>query len=138
MSGWMAHLLLCIRYMEVLKPIPSEGGSFHLKSSLIGVHPKGKGALVETLSELVDSRGEVYVKFINGVFVVGAKDFVPAGVTHSQNIPVSLFLFAFVLSPSFPFSLFSFMLQVPSRAPDAVEEMATLRHQAHLYRLSGM
>ena len=94
-------MMLCIhahslpsrfRYMEILRPIPSDGGSFHLKSSLVGVHSKGKGALVESLSELVDENGNVYVKLISGAFVVGAKDFTPAGVTHSLNIAVCPFL----------------------------------------------
>lgn len=103
------------RHIQVFRPISAEGEKLKIKSTLVGVHHKGKGALVETISEFIDEDGKVCVKLTNGTFVVGAKDFTPqnAGETYSQNVPV------------------------PKRDPDAVEEMKISPTQAQLYRLSG-
>ena len=55
------------RYVEKIKPIPGSGGTFQLRSRLIGVHKKGSGALTETESELYDPKtGDVYYKFVSG------------------------------------------------------------------------
>jgi 3-hydroxyacyl-CoA dehydrogenase/3a,7a,12a-trihydroxy-5b-cholest-24-enoyl-CoA hydratase len=101
------------RYLEVLHPLPLEG-TFKLTSKLIGVHKRGKGALVENEVTISDDT-KTYVRMVSGAFLVGAKDFEPeaAGETYSENV------------------------KVPSREPDAVDEVATGVHQTHLYRLSG-
>jgi acyl dehydratase len=101
------------RYLEVLRPIPPTPSTFQIRSKLVGVHPKPKGALVETIAEVVDSSGVVYVRIVSGTFVVGAKDVADSGTTYSQAV------------------------ETPKRAPDAVQEMRTSPTQAHLYRLSG-
>lgn len=51
------------RYVEMIKPLPAEGGTFQLRSRLIAVSKKGSGALTETESELFDPKtGDVYYK----------------------------------------------------------------------------
>ena len=51
------------RYVEKVKPMPAEGGTFELRSRLIAVTKKGSGALTETESELYDPKtGDVYYK----------------------------------------------------------------------------
>jgi hypothetical protein len=101
------------RYLEVLHPLPQEG-TFQLTSKLMGVHKRGKGALVENEVTLSDDK-HTYVRMVSGAFLVGAKNFEPenAGKTNSENI------------------------KVPQREPDAVEETATSPFQTHIYRLSG-
>uniref|UniRef100_A0A7S4NQ34 MaoC-like domain-containing protein n=1 Tax=Paramoeba aestuarina TaxID=180227 RepID=A0A7S4NQ34_9EUKA len=103
------------RQIEIIRPISAEGEKLKIKSTLVGIHQKGKGALVETTSEFIDEEGKVCVKLTNGTFVVGAKGFTPekAGQTYSLAVPP------------------------PKRAPDAVCEMKTSPTQAHVYRLSG-
>jgi len=102
------------RYLEVVNPLPKEGAVLTIKNTLVGVHKRGQGAIVETESIISDD-SKVYVKLISGAFLVGAKDFEPenAGKTFSENI------------------------SIPKRNPDAVEESKTLGNQAHIYRLSG-
>eukprot|EP01126_Amoeba_proteus_P013340 TRINITY_DN15652_c0_g1_i3.p1 TRINITY_DN15652_c0_g1~~TRINITY_DN15652_c0_g1_i3.p1 ORF type:complete len:284 (+),score=50.42 TRINITY_DN15652_c0_g1_i3:74-853(+) len=101
------------RFLEVLHPIPLEG-TFTLKSKLLGIHKRGKGALVESETLLCDDT-RTYVRMVSGAFLVGAKNFKPesAGQTNSETI------------------------HPPTRQPDAVEETPTLPNHAHIYRLSG-
>jgi len=100
------------RYLEVVNPLPKEGASLTLKNTLLGIHKKGQGAIVET-ETIISDESKVYVKIISGGFLVGAKNFESAGKSFSENI------------------------SVPKRNPDAVEESKTLASQAHIYRLSG-
>jgi len=101
------------RFLEVLHPLPNEG-TFKLTTKVIGVHKRGKGALVENEVTLSDDN-KTYVRMVSGVFLVGAKNFEPenAGTTNSESI------------------------KVPQREPDAVEETVTSPQQTHIYRLSG-
>lgn len=103
------------RCLEILKPLPSTCTEFNLKTTLVGVHARGKGALVETESLLEGKDGEVFVKIVSGAFMVGAKGFTPKalGVSFSEKI------------------------SVPARGPDAVVTMKTSPDQTHIYRLSG-
>eukprot|EP00008_Paramoeba_atlantica_P010119 CAMPEP_0201487684 /NCGR_PEP_ID=MMETSP0151_2-20130828/15141_1 /ASSEMBLY_ACC=CAM_ASM_000257 /TAXON_ID=200890 /ORGANISM="Paramoeba atlantica, Strain 621/1 / CCAP 1560/9" /LENGTH=300 /DNA_ID=CAMNT_0047872807 /DNA_START=73 /DNA_END=972 /DNA_ORIENTATION=+ len=101
------------RHLEIITPISPDGGKYVVRSTLIGVHQKGKGALVETRTEFIGEDGAVHVRLTNGTFVVGAKNFKGAGETNSQSIPV------------------------PKRSPDAEVEMKTSETQAQVYRLSG-
>lgn len=51
------------RYVEKVKPMPAEGGTFELRSRLTAVSKKGSGALTETESELYDPKtGDIYYK----------------------------------------------------------------------------
>jgi len=101
------------RYLEILHPLPLEG-EFKLTSKVIGVHKRGKGALVENEVTISDDT-KTYVRMVSGVFLVGAKNFEPesAGQTNSEAI------------------------QPPSREPDALDDTVTSPYQTHLYRLSG-
>jgi len=101
------------RFLEILHPLPLEG-TFTLKDTLIGVHKRGQGALVETETTISDDK-HTYVRIVSGAFLVGAKDFTPesAGQTYSENI------------------------KLPARNADAVEELKTSPLQTHIYRLSG-
>jgi len=103
------------RYLQVLHPLPKDGGKLKLRSKLIGIHKRGKGALVETESTLYDEGGISYMRLISGSFVVGAKNFQPEAAGQS----------------------FSEKLNTPSREPDAVDECPTSEFQTHIYRLSG-
>lgn len=103
------------RYLEVINQLPAKGEhKFRIKSRLLGVQGKKGGALVETENIIFDAdSGKDYIRIVSGTYMVGAKDVVSAGDTNSQNI------------------------EVPKRAPDAVEESQTSVGQAQLYRLSG-
>lgn len=101
------------RYIEIVKPMPSAGGSFFLKTRLAGVFKKGKGATCETDSIITDAKGEVYVKMCSAAFAVGAKGFADAGKSNSE------------------------VVAVPTRAADKTVEMTTSAFQTHIYRLSG-
>jgi 3-hydroxyacyl-CoA dehydrogenase/3a,7a,12a-trihydroxy-5b-cholest-24-enoyl-CoA hydratase len=78
------------------------------------VHKKGSGALMETNSELVDEKGNVYYKFQSAGFVIGAYGFTDAGITNAESIKAP-----------------------KGKAPDAEIELETSPEQAHLYRLSA-
>ena len=102
------------RYIEKIKPLPSSGGTFQIRSRLLGIHKKGSGALTETESELFDpATGEVYYKFVGAGFGIGAHSFKDGGKNFSQKV------------------------DPPSRDPDAVYEEHVADNQAHIYRLSG-
>ena len=103
------------RYVEKIKPMPTEGGTFQIRSRLIAVSAKGSGALTETESELFDpASGDVYYRFVSGGFSIGAHSFKDGGTT----------------SPAFA-------VTVPDREPDVVVEEHVDPRQAHVYRLSG-
>jgi len=100
------------RYLELIRPFPTEPCELTLRSKCIGVHRKGKGALVETESFL-ERNGETVVRIVSGAFLVGAKGFADTGRSFSKAI------------------------DAPARKPDFVDESSTLPGQAHIYRLSG-
>lgn len=101
------------RYIEQIAPLPKNGGEFILKSRCVGVHDKGKGALVESETILCDAHGKEYTRMIGGGFLRGLQGFKSAGKSFSENV------------------------KIPSRPADAVREEKTLVNQAHIYRLSG-
>ena len=72
------------RYIERVRPLPPDGGSLQLRTKLVGVLPKGKGALLQTVSELSDASGALLYRLQAASFAVGAKDFKPSGVVHSR------------------------------------------------------
>jgi peroxisomal enoyl-CoA hydratase 2 len=101
------------RYIERIKALPTSGGTFQIRSRLLGIHKKGSGALTETESELFDPEtGEVYYKFVGAGFGIGARDFVDGGKNFSQTV------------------------KPPQRQPDSVVEEHVADNQAHIYRLS--
>jgi peroxisomal enoyl-CoA hydratase 2 len=107
------------RYLEMKKPLPLEG-EVHVRSRLIGVHPRGKGnGFVESESVVSDASGDDCIKIVNGSFRRGVEKlgdiepFEGSGETFSQKIAV------------------------PDRAPDITLSAAIPDNQAHLYRLSG-
>ena len=44
------------RFVEVINPLPVDGGDFYLKSRLIGVHKRGSGASVEMEQIIEDAQ----------------------------------------------------------------------------------
>ena len=72
------------RYIERVRPLQTEGGSLQLRTKLVGVLPKGKGALLQTESELSDASGTLLYRMQAASFAVGAKGFKGAGVSHSR------------------------------------------------------
>lgn len=64
------------RYLEILHPLPVEGGTFEMKQTLVGIHNKGKGATVETETLIYDDKHQ-YIRICSGAFLVGARDFTP-------------------------------------------------------------
>lgn len=105
------------RYIERVRTLPCKPGDIPKKMTvrrrLIGAHKKGSGALVETESELIDDKGNVYYKFITADFMIGAYGFTETGITKAEKV------------------------NVPKRAPDAEVELETTPEQAHMYRLSS-
>ena len=70
------------RYIERVRPLQTEGGSLQLRTKLVGVLPKGKGALLQTESELSDASGTLLYRMQAASFAVGAKGFKGAGVSQ--------------------------------------------------------
>jgi len=101
------------RYLEVLKPLPNEGGNFLQKGRYIAISDKKTGALVESEDLITDEKGTPYIRIISGAFYVGVTGFESAGTSNSKKF------------------------SVPSREPDKVVEQKTDKQQAVLYRLSG-
>mmetsp|Transcript_27997 Transcript_27997/g.55106 ORF Transcript_27997/g.55106 Transcript_27997/m.55106 type:complete len:299 (+) Transcript_27997:2-898(+) len=101
------------RSIEIINPLPAEGGEFILRNRLLSVSGKPKGAVVESESVVTDASGKEYVRMLQGTFLVGPKGVGSAGKPCFAKVPK------------------------PSREPDAVIEYTTLKNQAHIYRLSG-
>eukprot|EP00298_Acanthocystis_sp_HF-20_P004034 c14382_g1_i1.p1 GENE.c14382_g1_i1~~c14382_g1_i1.p1 ORF type:complete len:307 (-),score=131.34 c14382_g1_i1:41-916(-) len=102
------------RYMEKVNDLPTAQTSLVLRSKLIGVHKRGKGALVEVESELIGKdNGVLYYRMGSGAFMVGATDFEDFGTSRSEKLPP------------------------PSRQPDKVSEVLIPKNQTSIYRLSG-
>jgi len=100
------------QYLEVLKPIPTEG-KFKAVTKVLGLHDKGKGALQEMETTLFDESGAAVCKLVNGAFIRGLTGFKSAGKTMSMDVPI------------------------PKRPADKIVEEKTSPYQAHIYRLSG-
>jgi len=100
------------QYLEILSELPTSG-DFTVKTEVIGLHDKGKGALMETESTMFDEEGKAIVKIAMGSFMRGLTGFQGAGRTYSKAY------------------------KPPARAPDAVQTETTTANQALLYRLSG-
>ena len=102
------------RYVEKIKPLPCAGGTFQIRSRLLGIHKKGSGALTEIESELFDpTTGQIFYRFVSAGFAIGAHSFKDAGQSFSRSI------------------------ELPSRPPDMVAIEHIAANQAHIYRLSG-
>jgi acyl dehydratase len=100
-------------------PLPI-AGSVRVISRLIAVHPRGKGsAFVETESKVLDAKGNLCVRMINGSFRRGV-----AGLGDIE---------AFEGSGQTFFS----RIDMPERAPDVEVDAHVAGNQAHIYRLSG-
>eukprot|EP01108_Squamamoeba_japonica_P003608 TRINITY_DN28_c0_g1_i2.p1 TRINITY_DN28_c0_g1~~TRINITY_DN28_c0_g1_i2.p1 ORF type:complete len:197 (-),score=62.52 TRINITY_DN28_c0_g1_i2:460-990(-) len=76
------------RYLEIVRPLPAEASEFRMTSRLVGVHKKGKGALVESESVIEDANGVAYVRMRSGAFLVGAN-----GLKTAANRTLSPFQF---------------------------------------------
>jgi 3-hydroxyacyl-CoA dehydrogenase/3a,7a,12a-trihydroxy-5b-cholest-24-enoyl-CoA hydratase len=101
------------RFMEKVNDLPTSPTKLVLRSRIVGVHARGKGALVETESELLGKDGTLYYRMSGGGFHVGATGFTDCGITHSERLPP------------------------PSRAPDTTVEFFVPKNQSTIYRLSG-
>lgn len=101
------------KIIEKVAEIPAEGAKLRLVGGVVGVHDKGKGALVETATELQGEDGKVYYRMLSSAFLVGAKNFKAAGKQHFENT-----------TP-------------PEGAPSMVVEVPTDPEIASLFRLSG-
>ncbi len=107
------------RCIEQLAPLPLQG-TVQVRSRLLAVHPRSKGAsFTELESEVIDATGTVCTRVFTGIFRRGVEKlgdiepFAGQGLSRSKTITV------------------------PERTPD-VECVATIAaNQAQLYRLSG-
>ena len=107
------------RYLEVLSPLPAKG-TVHVRSRLIGAHPRGRGnGFCEFESIVVDEAGNDCIRMVNGSFRRGVQKlgdiepFEGSGTTYSQKI------------------------EVPSSSPTHTMKVNIAENQAHIYRLSG-
>ena len=107
------------RYLSVEHPLPL-AGTVSVRSRVVGIHPKGKGAgFVECETEVTDAEGNVCVRMANGSFRRGVHElgdiepFEGSGTTYSGSI------------------------ELPDTAPDVTAEAPIAAGQAHIYRLSG-
>lgn len=73
--------------IEKVNELPAEGAKLKLQGRLVGVHKKGSGALLEREFDIVDDKGKVYYKLVDGAMLVGAKDFTDSGISHSKSNP---------------------------------------------------
>ena len=109
--------------LEVLRTLPTSGGSFTLRTRIIGVHDKGKGMLMEQESVLVDDHdAATYARLVAGIFVRGLGGF--DNKDKSAQSPAQK------QAPQPSKNVFS-------TPPHAEFEFKTGKDQALLYRLSG-
>merc|ERR1712086_310959 len=59
------------RFVEVLKPLPYDGGAFKLKTRCTSLQMKSSGCVMETESLITDDKGDEYVKLIGASFFRG-------------------------------------------------------------------
>jgi acyl dehydratase len=107
------------RRIEQLAPLPT-AGTVQVRSRLLAVHPRGKGAaFTEYETEVQDEDDRICLRIVTGVFRRGVErlgDIEPfAGCGISQSVK----------------------LDVPARAADLDLSVAIPATQAHVYRLSG-
>jgi len=104
------------RYIECVRPMPLEGGSFVFRAEHTAVLKKGPGSLVSEVKVTIeDQNGGVYYRFWGSFYARGKKmiDFKDAGTSGAVAI------------------------EIPDRAPDATEQCQTSPLQALMYRLAG-
>ena len=53
------------RYLEVINPIPIDGGNFKFRNKTVGVYDVGKAAVVKSESVMLDDAGKEYVKIVS-------------------------------------------------------------------------
>jgi len=111
----MSNVVDAERYLEILEPLPYDGGEFKLKSRCTSIQMKKSGCVTENESVLVDGSGKEYVKFVGAAFFRGKQ-------------------YANEKSAGTPFFT---ALAAPARAPDKVVEEVVPLHQPQIYRLSG-
>jgi peroxisomal enoyl-CoA hydratase 2 len=107
------------RQIELLAPLPL-AGTVQVRSRLLAVHPRGKGAaFVEVESEVHDADGRLCVRMVAGSFRRGVaalgdiEAFTGRGFSRSQRLPT------------------------PERAADVELALTIAANQAMVYRLSG-
>eukprot|EP00933_Yihiella_yeosuensis_P006675 TRINITY_DN111418_c0_g1_i1.p1 TRINITY_DN111418_c0_g1~~TRINITY_DN111418_c0_g1_i1.p1 ORF type:complete len:307 (-),score=66.02 TRINITY_DN111418_c0_g1_i1:27-923(-) len=74
------------KLIEKVAELPKQGAKLHLIGGVVGVHNKGKGALIERLFELIDDTGKTYYKIVDGSFWVGATGFKDSGKSYSKTV----------------------------------------------------
>jgi len=112
-------LLDAERHLEQLAPLPLQG-TVQLRSRLLAVHPRPRGAaFTEVQTEVTDAGGQVCVRLVSGAFARGVaalgdiEPFEGAGISHSTKI------------------------SLPEHAPDLELSAHIAANQAQVYRLSG-
>ncbi|PNW83135.1 hypothetical protein CHLRE_06g308100v5 [Chlamydomonas reinhardtii] len=108
------------QYLQLLAPLPAEGGQLVSRPELVDMQAKGKGLVVvlrTVTTDAVSGRDVAINEFTT--FILGKGD-VRTPWPPAPRLPAAV-------APNEP----------PARAPDAVAELATSRDQAALYRLSG-
>ena len=103
------------RYLEILEPLPYDGGEFQIKSRCTSMQMKKSGCVMELESILTDMDGKEYVKLVGASFFRGKQ-------------------YADLKSAGTPFFT---PVEAPKRAPDKVVEEKVPVNQTQLYRLSG-
>lgn len=99
--------------LEVINPLPTNGGEFIVKKKVTGIYDKGSGMVMESTATLTDASGKEYTKMVSKAFVRGYGGWNgPKGPKPVSRAP-------------------------PKRNPDAVDTFKTGANQALLYRLSG-
>lgn len=106
------------RKISFLKPLPasSEGRSFEVRTTVLGVYDKGKpGTVVEVQNDLVDTvSGDVYATVVGSAFYIGQGGWGGPKGPATENFPAP-----------------------KDRKPDVVLEHQTSAESALLYRLNG-
>lgn len=103
------------RFIEIIRPIPTEGATLVQKDKLIGIFKRGSGAAMQLESTISGKDGTLYYRITSGSFLIGAKDFTPEKAGRDGFTSV----------------------KPPNRAPDKTEVQETSVYQAQIYRLSG-
>lgn len=111
----MANVVDAERYLEILNPLPYDGGEFSIKSRCTSLQMKKSGCVMESESILSDAEGTEYVRLVGAAFFRGKQ-------------------YADLPSAGKPF--FS-SVKAPDRKPDKVVEEQVPKNQTQLYRLSG-
>ncbi len=107
------------RHLTQLAPLPL-AGTVQVRSRLLAVHPRGKGAaFTEYESEVLDAAGRACVRMVTGVFRRGVAQLGDIAPFTGRGISQSV------------------KLAVPARAPDLDIGVTIPVNQAHVYRLSG-